>query len=509
METIVSKAYAVVVTEAPVHIYAVLPQGSRQLLAECTTTGQHIFIAQSATTDFEGGSIGLVTGPFENSRVAMSGAGKAGTAPGESAFDTWKRVNNRPDATEADFIDSLKGEEGPQGVPGPAGEEGKSPYYDSVSGHWKFWQDGEWKDGPAAGGGTPEFNWADGDPIVLGYKASAGENSLAIGNWAIAQNAKQSIAIGRGAFVEEGATSSIAIGQSTSCSASDAICIGSGQAVRESVAIGARVYSNFSNSVAIGYSAINDGNYSVAIGCYSVARNNDCISIGCNSYVSGLQSVALGSSINAPYDSCIAIGYLATPKGENSIVVGHNAGAQAYSVSIGSSAHAVHRSVSLGGGSYSELNGVAIGRNAKAFGGSFAIGANSLAPFRGVGVMTVANGCATKQDTYDPRASEMGWQFNGNPTYVTQLYLIGCNTPLAARVTGGEPGIGYTVWIKGQGFVYGGCIPLSSLCIEHENDFASIIKEMGDANVQAISLALEQEKAIGQVPETLDNNKEK
>lgn len=444
METIVSKAYAVVVTEAPVHIYAVLPQGSRQLLAECTTTGQHIFIAQSATTDFEGGSIGLVTGPFENSRVAMSGAGKTGTAPGESAFDTWKRVNNLPDATEADFIDSLKGEEGPQGAPGLAGAEGKSPYYDSVSGHWKFWQDGEWKDGPAAGGGTPEFNWEDGDAIVFGYSAVAGSGgSIAIGDKSKSSDSA-ALAIGCGAVSSGRET--IAIG----CSAK--------VDVSQSAAIGSGAYAAGGASFAIGYSAKTSANYSIALGCTAKAE--------------GSYSIALGYSANATASDAAALGSYAKANANNTIVIGSSAQAtERVSIAIGASAKSLdEQSIAIGAYAY------ASGFGASVYGHEAQANAANTSAF-GAGAVNNDTGTAV-----------INAYHNGTTKKSTQLYLIAPDCALSNTYLDGEAGLGYVSYeegiidgVYGQRVIASGCRKLSELLTSAVFSPTAAISRSGEA----------------------------
>lgn len=108
--TITGKAYIVNVLAAPLSLYAVLPDGSRELLRTITETGQHFFIAQSGATLFEGGAYGLITGPFDAARVAIGGgAGSTTATPGP------------------------KGEKGDPGEKGDKGDPGESPAAEDVA----------------------------------------------------------------------------------------------------------------------------------------------------------------------------------------------------------------------------------------------------------------------------------------------------------------------------------------------------------------------------------------
>ena len=107
--TITNKTYVVNILAAPVRVYAVLPDGNQELLRELTEPGQTSFIAQSGITRFEGGVVGLISGPFEAARVALGG-GAGSTGP-----------------------QGPKGDPGDPGPKGDKGDPGESPAAEDVA----------------------------------------------------------------------------------------------------------------------------------------------------------------------------------------------------------------------------------------------------------------------------------------------------------------------------------------------------------------------------------------
>lgn len=77
METTAGLAYAVNVTEAPVTVKAKKTDDSTETIKVLESVGQHTFIAMSGETVFDGGSVGLVQGPFDPAR-ALGNNGGAG-----------------------------------------------------------------------------------------------------------------------------------------------------------------------------------------------------------------------------------------------------------------------------------------------------------------------------------------------------------------------------------------------------------------------------------------------
>lgn len=108
METTKNGIYWVNVVEAPVSVYAVTGENERELVATFNEPGTHSFPAMSSQTEFEGGRVGVITGPFDSTRT-LGGKGAAG-----------ERGEQGPQGE--------KGEQGPQGIQGeqgPRGEKGE------------------------------------------------------------------------------------------------------------------------------------------------------------------------------------------------------------------------------------------------------------------------------------------------------------------------------------------------------------------------------------------------
>lgn len=77
METTKNGIYWVNVVEAPVSVYAVTGENERELVATFNEPGTHSFPAMSSQTEFEGGRVGVITGPFDSTRT-LGGKGAAG-----------------------------------------------------------------------------------------------------------------------------------------------------------------------------------------------------------------------------------------------------------------------------------------------------------------------------------------------------------------------------------------------------------------------------------------------
>lgn len=78
METTAGAWYAVIVTEAPVTVKAKKTDDSTETIKVMESVGQHTFIAMSGETVFDGGSVGLVQGPFDPARALGGDNGGAG-----------------------------------------------------------------------------------------------------------------------------------------------------------------------------------------------------------------------------------------------------------------------------------------------------------------------------------------------------------------------------------------------------------------------------------------------
>lgn len=157
----------------------------------------------------------------------------------------------------------------------------------------------------------------------------------------------------------------------------------------------------------------------------------------------GERSTQIGTRAEASGNYSLAAGYQARAKGSLSTAVGAEATAKDGSTAVGSSASA------------DGISSTALGRKAKAKGdGSFAIGEEAYMEETGCGVLTTSNYPAA-----------------GSANVFTNLILIGAQTSVAEKYTGGEAGLGFIVKVAAGPIIKRGCIRLSELCREHTDDF--------------------------------------
>ncbi|WP_239483381.1 ESPR-type extended signal peptide-containing protein [Burkholderia sp. MS455] len=272
----------------------------------------------------------------------------------------------------------------------------------------------------AIGSGTS----ADGlHSMALGASSRVvGDSNLAVGDGAtvsrMTYTPTNAVAIGMGAQVSDGgvngATGSIAIGNSASAAGTGTIMIGtstrhsgsgatvvganasamgggagvamgasSSAAGNASVAMGPNATSTGLGSIAIGNQAATANNNSVALGNAAAGSAVNTTAIGSNARATGTNATVLGQSSSASGLSAIGIGFRANAQGANSVTLGVDSAATSTStVAIGNSASASGTyGIALGATSVaSGNNGAAIGNGATAAGsGDVAIGLNAMA----------------------------------------------------------------------------------------------------------------------------------
>lgn len=106
MNTTPGRSYCINVIEAPVSVYAVMEDDTRELIKELPKIGQAYVTALSGKIEFEGGKVGLTRPlPFDSALAAVPGEGEKGE-PGEPGPK------------------GERGADGPQGPQGPAGPQG-------------------------------------------------------------------------------------------------------------------------------------------------------------------------------------------------------------------------------------------------------------------------------------------------------------------------------------------------------------------------------------------------
>lgn len=171
----------------------------------------------------------------------------------------------------------------------------------------------------------------DSSTVVIG----GGESSISIGDAANARG-NSSIALGDGATVYNDGTNvqinsnSVAIGtQASTVASNNAIALGNHAAVKK----------NSHSSVAIGDSATASAADALAFGKSAAASGADSIAAGTEAAASGADALAMGKSAQASGDDAVALGNGAVAGGSASVVLGKDASANAVrSVVLGPSA---------------------------------------------------------------------------------------------------------------------------------------------------------------------------
>lgn len=249
------------------------------------------------------------------------------------------------------------------------------------------------------------------------------DNSMAIGTKASTVASNNAIALGNHATVKQNSHSSVAIGDSATASAADALAFGKSAAASgaDSIAVGTEAAASGADALAMGKSAQASGADAVALGNGAVAGGSASVVLGKDASANAVRSVVLGPSAgvgmvgdvlgtkgshvvigdgagnNINGQQNIAIGYKTgnDVKSDHNVAIGSEAGtnigssgntSEGKNVSIGYHANkndsAVSRiqSTALGSETKAADDAVAVGYQAQANGnGSTAIGFNAQA----------------------------------------------------------------------------------------------------------------------------------
>lgn len=267
----------------------------------------------------------------------------------------------------------------------------------------------------ALGDGATVYNDGTNDQL--------NDNSMAIGTKASTVASNNAIALGNHATVKQNSHSSVAIGDSATASAADALAFGKSAAASgaDSIAVGTEAAASGADALAMGKSAQASGADAVALGNGAVAGGSASVVLGKNASANAVRSVVLGPSAgvgmvgdvlktkgshvvigdgagnNIDGQQNIAIGYRTgnDVKSDHNVAIGSEAGtnigssgntSEGKNVSIGYHANkndsAVSRiqSTALGSETKAADDAVAVGYQAQANGnGSTAIGFNAQA----------------------------------------------------------------------------------------------------------------------------------
>lgn len=267
----------------------------------------------------------------------------------------------------------------------------------------------------ALGDGATVYNDGTNDQL--------NDNSMAIGTKASTVASNNAIALGNHATVKQNSHSSVAIGDSATASAADALAFGKSAAASgaDSIAAGTEAAASGADALAMGKSAQASGADAVALGNGAVAGGSASVVLGKDASANAVRSVVLGPSAgvgmvgnvlgtkgshvvigdgagnNIDGQQNIAIGYKTgnDVKSDHNVAIGSEAGtnigssgntSEGKNVSIGYHANkndsAVSRiqSTALGSETKAADDAVAVGYQAQANGnGSTAIGFNAQA----------------------------------------------------------------------------------------------------------------------------------
>ncbi len=180
------------------------------------------------------------------------------------------------------------------------------------------------------------FNDMTGDGDSSTVDIDGGKSSISIGDAANARG-NSSIALGDGATVYNDGTNdqlndnSMAIGTKASTVASNnAIALGNHAAVKKnshsSVAIGDSATASAADALAFGKSAAASGADSIAVGTEAAASGADALAMGKSAQASGADAVALGNGAVAGGSASVVLGKDASANAVRSVVLGPRAG---------------------------------------------------------------------------------------------------------------------------------------------------------------------------------------
>lgn len=180
------------------------------------------------------------------------------------------------------------------------------------------------------------FNDMTGDGDSSTVDIDGGKSSISIGDAANARG-NSSIALGDGATVYNDGTNdqlndnSMAIGTKASTVASNnAIALGNHAAVKKnshsSVAIGDSATASAADALAFGKSAAASGADSIAVGTEAAASGADALAMGKSAQASGADAVALGNGAVAGGSASVVLGKDASANAVRSVVLGPSAG---------------------------------------------------------------------------------------------------------------------------------------------------------------------------------------
>lgn len=180
------------------------------------------------------------------------------------------------------------------------------------------------------------FNDMTGDGDSSTVDIDGGKSSISIGDAANARG-NSSIALGDGATVYNDGTNdqlndnSMAIGTKASTVASNnAIALGNHAAVKKnshsSVAIGDSATASAADALAFGKSAAASGADSIAAGTEAAASGADALAMGKSAQASGADAVALGNGAVAGGSASVVLGKNASANAVRSVVLGPSAG---------------------------------------------------------------------------------------------------------------------------------------------------------------------------------------
>jgi hypothetical protein len=280
----------------------------------------------------------------------------------------------------------------------------------------------------ALGDGATVYNDGTNDQL--------NDNSMAIGTKASTVASNNAIALGNHAAVKKNSHSSVAIGDSATASAADALAFGKSAAASgaDSIAVGTEAAASGADALAMGKSAQASGADAVALGNGAVAGGSASVVLGKNASANAVRSVVLGPSAgvgmvgdvlktkgshvvigdgagnNIDGQQNIAIGYRTgnDVKSDHNVAIGSEAGtnigssgntsegknvsigyhankndsavSRIQSTALGSETKAADDAVAVGYQAQANGNGsTAIGFNAQAAGGNVAIGNGSVA----------------------------------------------------------------------------------------------------------------------------------
>ena len=180
------------------------------------------------------------------------------------------------------------------------------------------------------------FNDMTGDGDSSTVDIDGGKASISIGDAANARG-NSSIALGDGATVYNDGTNdqlndnSMAIGtQASTVASNNAIALGNHAAVKKnshsSVAIGDSATASAADALAFGKSAAASGADSIAAGTEAAASGADALAMGKSAQASGADAVALGNGAVAGGSASVVLGKDASANAVRSVVLGPSAG---------------------------------------------------------------------------------------------------------------------------------------------------------------------------------------